>query len=136
MKFLIFVIACSLIACANKPSEADLLSKMRAKNEVRAQEQSAYLKSLREVGVEELKVAAEKQAADRLALFKKMGVDPNAPIRGGGGLGMAPAESLSDSLRADQMLHTAQMQVLAIEAQTRAIESAARSASMSAWRDY
>ena len=128
MKLLIFVTAYCLAACASKPSQANpALENMRLEREVRNLKQANELKQLRHVGEKEQKVADAKQAAARLELFKQMGVDPDAPIRGGGSLGMemAPRESLTESFRADSMLKAAQQHVIAIEAQTRVIESAA-----------
>lgn len=141
MRRLLAFIACSLVGCASKPLESPkpdkaraVMAEMRAESESRDRARNLEMANIRLSLDNQFKQRTAFDAASRLELFKMMGVDPNAPLRGGGGVFMssAPERSLSEELEAGDTLKAQQQQVLATQEVARAVESAARSSSFDA----
>jgi hypothetical protein len=139
MKVVLFVMMCLAGSCVSKPSKGDIvLAKMRAENDAASKAEAAQMKKIRLYFENESKKRSDERdayyAAGRLELFKKMGVDPNAPLRGGGSgfISTTPRRSLTEELGADRAVMMQQRQIDATREVAREIESAARNASFDA----
>jgi hypothetical protein len=131
MKLLVLVMTGFLMACASKPSKADIVNaKIRAEHETASRARAAETQRLNLYFKKESEThEAYYTAAGRLELFKEMGVDPNVPPRGGGGfVNSAPSRSLSEEMAAGDFLRAQQQQIQATREVAGAIDTASRNA--------